>query len=250
MVFSTFSSLPMPTIEWDERNMRYMMCFLPFIGLLIGVFILAWWLLCNVLAFGVFLRAVGLLAIPYFVTGGIHLDGFADVTDALSSHAEPERKREILKDPHIGAFAGMGIAMYLILYLGFATEVELSWQTPLMLCFMHALSRLSNSYSVLFKKNSSEEGMVASFRKYAASKRNSFIILAVQTVIYVGAMAFINLLACVLMVLGCVVNFLCVTTLAKRQFGGMSGDLAGCLCQTAELVMLVLLVLSQRLVIL
>lgn len=41
---------------------------------------------------------------PLLVTGGIHIDGFSDTMDALSSHAERQKKLEIMDDPHIGAF--------------------------------------------------------------------------------------------------------------------------------------------------
>ena len=42
MAFSMFSSIPMPKIDWDQENMRYMLPALPLIGMVcgIGVFIL------------------------------------------------------------------------------------------------------------------------------------------------------------------------------------------------------------------
>ena len=43
--------------------------------------------------------------IPVLVTGGIHLDGLLDTADALSSWQTRERRLEILKDSHAGAFA-------------------------------------------------------------------------------------------------------------------------------------------------
>ena len=45
------------------------------------------------------------------------MDGFLDVVDARSSCLPRERKLEILKDPHTGAFAIIGGGVYLILYL-------------------------------------------------------------------------------------------------------------------------------------
>ena len=62
----------------------------------------------KVLGCGLFLQAAGFTLLPVVVTGGIHLDGFGDTLDALASHAEPERKREILKDPRAGIFAVIG----------------------------------------------------------------------------------------------------------------------------------------------
>ena len=52
-----------------------------------------------------FFLAVILTVIPVFVTGGIHVDGLLDTSDALSSWQERTRRLEILKDSHAGAFA-------------------------------------------------------------------------------------------------------------------------------------------------
>lgn len=51
-----------------------------------------------------FVSAV-LVLVPVVVTGGIHVDGLLDTSDALSLWQERERRLEILKDSHAGAFA-------------------------------------------------------------------------------------------------------------------------------------------------
>lgn len=53
---------------------------------------------------------------PLLVTGGIHIDGFSDTMDALSSHAERQKKLEIMDDPHIGAFGVRWIIVYMMIY--------------------------------------------------------------------------------------------------------------------------------------
>ena len=49
--------------------------------------------------------AVALVLVPVIVTGGIHVDGLLDTSDALSSWRDREKRLEILKDSHAGAFA-------------------------------------------------------------------------------------------------------------------------------------------------
>ena len=105
IAFACFSKIPMPRVDWREQSMRYCMCFFPLIGLVIGLCLWVWAWLCGALGFGSVLRGAGIALLPLAVTGGIHMDGFADVVDAQSSHAEPDRKRQILKDPHTGAWA-------------------------------------------------------------------------------------------------------------------------------------------------
>ncbi len=62
--------------------------------------------------------------IPVFVSGGIHLDGFMDTMDALGSWGDKEKKLEILKDSHNGAFAVIGICCYFTVSLGVWSEIR------------------------------------------------------------------------------------------------------------------------------
>ena len=111
VAFSMYSAIPMPQIEWNERNMKYMMAFFPMVGVVQGALLLGFSLLAQALGLGFVLFAAVAALLPLFVTGGIHLDGFCDTVDALSSHQTREKKLEILKDPHTGAFAVMGLSL-------------------------------------------------------------------------------------------------------------------------------------------
>ena len=87
--FAMFSKIPTPMVDWNKENMKYMMCFFPFVGTAIGILI---WLVGCVLGSHAqmepFFLAVILTVIPVFVTGGIHVDGLLDTSDALSSWQE------------------------------------------------------------------------------------------------------------------------------------------------------------------
>ena len=87
VAFAMFSALPVPRIDWNERNMRYAMAAFPLIGAVIG----ALWCVCGALPLPDMLRAAGFCLIPVAVTGGIHLDGYADTSDALSSYGDREK---------------------------------------------------------------------------------------------------------------------------------------------------------------
>ena len=105
VAFAMFSKIPMPRADWTKGNMKYMFCFFPFIGTVIGG--LTMLVAYLGLRFGYqpgFVTAV-LVLVPVFVTGGIHVDGLLDTSDALSSWQERSRRLEILKDSHAGAFA-------------------------------------------------------------------------------------------------------------------------------------------------
>ena len=108
VAFAMFSAIPVPQFDWNEKNMRYAMCAFPLIGAVCGVL----WYLCGALPLPALVRAGGFCLIPVWVTGGIHLDGYADTCDALSSYGDTAKKLEILKDPHCGAFAVIRLCSY------------------------------------------------------------------------------------------------------------------------------------------
>ena len=90
IAFSMFSKIPMPQAEWTEENMKYMLCFFPFIGTAIGIVLLAAEWICRYLGFGNSFTARVLVLVPVILTGGIHIDGLLDTSDALSSWRDRE----------------------------------------------------------------------------------------------------------------------------------------------------------------
>ena len=104
ITLSMYTSIPMPAIRWEEKNLKYCMCFLPAAGLIAGA---AQWLLlllCRMFSVSDFLYAALFCALTVLITGGIHIDGLIDTSDALGSHGTKEKKLQILADPHAGAF--------------------------------------------------------------------------------------------------------------------------------------------------
>lgn len=88
VAFAMYSKIPMPPADWEKENMKYALCFFPWVGLAVGaVSAVLFWLLQQIGA-GSMLRAAVLTAVPVLVTGGIHLDGYLDTMDALSSWRE------------------------------------------------------------------------------------------------------------------------------------------------------------------
>ena len=123
MCQSMFCAIPCPCRVWDEEARPLMLPMLPLVGLEIGALwaFLGW--LTQFLGLPVLIRALILALWPYLATGFLHLDGFMDVTDAVRSYRSLERRREILKDSHVGSFAVIG-AILLIL-AQFAASVSL-----------------------------------------------------------------------------------------------------------------------------
>lgn len=76
IAFSMYSKIPMPQFEWKEEDMKHVLCFFPWIGIVIGLCLYFWRLLCD--RFGIRNLCYVFIgtAIPLLLTGGFHVDGF------------------------------------------------------------------------------------------------------------------------------------------------------------------------------
>ncbi len=234
IAFAMYSKIPMPRADWEKENMRYMMCFFPLIGIVIGAVTVLWSLAADWLGAGGLLRTVGYVLIPVMVTGGIHLDGLLDTADALSSYQTRERKLEILKDSHAGAFAVITACCYFMAALGVWSEFTLEQVRILAGGFV--LSRSFSGLAVAAFPGAKSSGTVAMFAD-AAQKRIVEASMYFLMVLSAGYMCFMNVKLGSAAVLGAWLTFVYYHWMSKKQFGGITGDLAGFFLQLCELVM-------------
>ena len=242
--FSAFSVLPTPRVAWDRYSLRGVLCALPLVGAVIGGLCCLYFRLSDLLKLPAILSATVLTVLPIAISGGIHMDGFADTVDALASHADAEKKRAILKDPHAGAFAILGVGCWLLLYFGLCAALPLSWKTVGLFGITHVLSRAAGSLAGAALKPYGAEGMLKTF--HDASSGATVGILIGWIVLALAGAAVLDPLSAGLMLLAGVCVFFHVKRTAQKQFSGMSGDLAGYCISLCSIAMLLALVLSER----
>lgn len=235
---SMYSKLPTPKTEWSDRSMAYVFCFFPWIGLVIGCLELIWFWLAEALHMGGLLFAAVALLLPIAVTGGIHLDGFCDTCDALGSHQSRERKLEILKDSHTGAFALIGLGCYLLLFTALWAEV----QPCAALALIPVLSRSLSGLCAVTLKNARGSGLLASFSQ-ASDLRSNRIVLVLWLL---AAAAGLVVLGGWPVLTGAALALGYYIYMSSRQFGGITGDLEGWFVQICELLCLAAMVLAQK----
>lgn len=236
---SMYSKLPVPKSEWTEENISHAFIFFPWIGALIGfavygVFKLKEWCLAGEYGISGMTFTVLMVLVPVGITGGIHMDGFLDTQDALSSYQEKERRLEILKDPHTGAFAVMSCAVYLLCILGiYASFGERSARSA---AFGFVLSRTLSALSVLTFPKAKKSGLAAAFSD-SASKKTVKAVLVCYLAVLCPAMAAAGREAGAAAVLAAAAVYAYYRRMSLRNFGGITGDLAGYFLQMCELWM-------------
>ena len=169
VAFTMFSAIPMPQIPWTRDNMRYTLCAFPLIGAVIGLACWTAWAVCGFFGVPGILTGAVLCLIPVLITGGIHLDGYADTCDALASHAAPERKQEILKDPHVGSFAVIRLCGLFVLTLALWTSLPEYRTLPILLGF--CVSRTLSGLAVASFPLAKDTGLAHTFAEAADRRR-------------------------------------------------------------------------------
>lgn len=234
-----YSKIPMPKVEWDKKNMKYALCFFPVIGLVIGALFYGWSKVCEVCGFGQVCFAMVGTVLPVLVTGGIHLDGFMDTADALHSYDKKEKKLEILKDPHVGAFAVIAVVCFFMLY---GAGLTLIWREDqlLLLWMSYLISRTLSGMSLVWFPAAKKEGILDSFSS-AAHKRTVRVVLVTLLAMEFISVVLIDPVIGAVMALAAMWVWTYYYYMSKKQFGGITGDLAGyflCLCELSSVLLI------------
>lgn len=228
MCRSMFCAIPCLSRVWDEEARDKMLLFLPAVGLETGVIwaLLAWF--CRYLALPALVQGVVLGAYPFVVTGFIHLDGFMDVTDAVRSCRDLARRREILKDSHVGSFAVIGVVLLALCQTALFASAKAAaslWT----LVLLPAVSRCGSALAVTVLRPMSTS-------QYAAQKKpkSHVIILCAQLAVYLAA-GFLAGWKTGLALCGCLAGYALALRKAFRSLDGMNGDISGYALTLSEL---------------
>ena len=228
MCQSMFCAIPFPGKLWDEKARGQMLLFLPAVGLEIGGIwaILAW--LLRLLRLPALVGGLILCACPFVLTGFLHLDGFMDVTDAVKSCRDLEKRRAILKDSHVGSFAVIGLCLLMLTQfalLASAPETA-DWR---ILAFIPAVSRSCAALAVKILPT-----MTTS--QYAAQeKRQSHLWILGGMLTGFLAAGFLLCGRYGFALLGCIAGYGLALRRGYKSLGGMNGDISGYALTIGEL---------------
>jgi adenosylcobinamide-GDP ribazoletransferase len=240
MCLGMFTSIPCPYRPWDEDARDWMLVMLPMVGLVVGLL----WVILGLLGWGLF-PAVGgawVAALPWLLTGFIHLDGYMDTCDAMLSWRPLEKRLEILKDSHTGAFAVIGCCAYLLASAGLYSELNLIWP---MLC-VFVISRSLSAFALNHLPKANPGGMLSGFAD-AAKKRAVDIACSIYLLICAAGLIILWKWIGLATIAAAGICLLYYRHFAMKHFGGVTGDLAGWFVQVTELACLAVLILGGKL---
>ncbi len=231
MSITMFSAIPCPFHKWDEESRPLMTLFLPFVGAIIGGLwtLLAW--LLRLAQLPPLVCGIILCAYPFIITGGIHADGFLDTVDAVKSWRDVEERRRILKDPHVGSFAVIGICLLILAQFAlFASAKDTA--NVFTLIFIPVVSRTVAAICVTVLRPLSVSEYSGAYRKGVKKSHVVYLSVVLTAAVALG-FVFLNFqgFASVAVIVG----YLLYLLRGFRSLDGMSGDISGYALTFAEL---------------
>lgn len=233
-----FTAIPIrKELPLGRREVTAMYVALPFVGAAIG---LAMYgvseLLLNVVHFGTLLTAVFIVLTGIFLTGGLHLDGWADTGDAFFSYKDRKRRLEILEDPRLGAFGTMTLVLLIIVKIALFNEILMrgTGNSALYIAIPFLARATMNLYFSKVRL-AKDKGIAHFFKeKISANVVLGWTLISSAAILFaIGFLLKSVLIPAVLTVL-LAVTLVTFHNWTLKHFGGVTGDLCGAFIEGLE----------------
>lgn len=229
---------PVPrSIDWTPAAMRRALLCFPLCGVFAAVIAAA--VGTGLLSTGLPIYAAGFMVLACFIilSGGLHLDGWMDVSDAVLSWKPREEKLTVMKDPLVGSGA---VWTTILLLAGKFTAILVMLDTSLSMFYaalfaVPVLSRAGMGVIVSRGVLLSATGLAASFQKKRESsdmyQLAGLTLVALLPAFYFSVTFTLSL---------AVITIFCTAGLYRffvRKLGGINGDTAGASLEGTEVLL-------------
>lgn len=227
--------LPVPgESRLDEEAWSQATAWYPAVGLVVGLVLAGLdWIVGRLWPAGVSTALV--LAVWVVLTGALHLDGFVDCCDALWAPVSKERRLEILRDVHVGAYGVVGATLLLLLKYSALLAVPATFRLPVLL-LVPVLGRWSMTAAVVGYPYARLGPGLGQKAKAEAGRRQltlaTTLTLVAALVAWVAGLGWLVLPSAFMAVL----TLWAVAGWIRSKLGGLTGDGYGAICEVVEVV--------------
>lgn len=232
--------IPLSQIKLDEKKIASSIPFFPLAGTVVGgILCLIYFLGEKILPQQVL--SVAIVAVWIMVTGGMHMDGFADTLDGLFCGQDRDKKLTVMKDSRIGAYGTMGTVVLLLFKASLINSLSRHFVMPALL-LAPTLSRWVMSYAIINFPYVREKGLGKAFSLHKSFSQ--FLLSSLMTFIisFLISKAWGLIIAMIALTIGFVLIKYIIS-----QLDGLTGDTYGAINEVCEAaVLLVFTILSYK----
>jgi adenosylcobinamide-GDP ribazoletransferase len=205
----------------------------PLVGLAVGALAALAFALAGWLGLPPFAAALAALAASILITGALHEDGLADVADGFGGGHSREHKLAILRDSRIGSYGVLALVLVTAARGGSLASLADPGAAAAALVAAHSLSRAGLAPVMWLLPGARSDGLAAATGRPGARDAATSLIIGI-----VATFLLLDLAVAVTAVLACGVAQACMALQAKRQIGGITGDVLGAAQQLGEVAVL------------
>lgn len=239
------TTLPVPQLSHEEFSAQpdlagQAFAWYPLVGVVLGVLLGATAWLLHFSHLSPLVQAGCLLTVWILLTGGLHLDGLLDSCDALFAPVSLERRLQILKDVHTGAFGVIGLV--LIVGLKWALLTQLIEQHGPALWSGLWLAPVWGRWILVWAAQRYPYARAGGTASLGGTMRQG---LGPRQLQVATMSTLLLLIACLIVnggafwsLLGPLAGLLGARWAAGKLNGGLTGDLYGALCEVTEVAVL------------
>ena len=216
-----------------EENFANSMAFFPLVGMLIGVSLVVLRRIFYYLPVSPLIGDTLVLIVWIWLSGGLHLDGFADSVDGFSGGHDKEGILKIMKDSATGAKGVVALVSLLLLKFVLLVEMPLFLKDTA-LFFTPVIGRWSMVIAAFLGKPARlKNSMGKLFMDYVGWRE---LIFASLTMTVIGILLFkLYFLPLVIIGIGII---LLILKYCQKKIGGISGDVLGAINEIVEVFIL------------
>lgn len=224
--------IPVRIRDIHKNNMPLSLIYFPIIGLLIGIFLAGLNNLFLSIKLGQFASSIILVVLLIIITGGLHLDGLSDTTDAFLSRKSKEEMLRIMRDSTVGVMGVLSLISIILLKISllFSIDTPLKTASLLLMCI---LSRWALVFSIALFPYARQEGKLKAF----INEDNPRIAIIASVIALVCALliwGFKGLFVFLVVAL----NAYLIGKFIMRKIDGITGDTLGAINELCEVIVL------------
>ena len=230
--------VPLKIKEVSEKKIAGAMIYFPFVGLLLGLVLSGINMLLLILNLSPLAVNIILAVTLACLTGGMHLDGLSDTSDAFLSGKSRDEMLAIMRDPHIGVMGAISIISILLLKIGLLGAVAAPLKTTALLLAC-VLSRWSSVLAMFLFPYARKDGKAKAFMQGMNLK--IFVFSLIMVLVFAFAIWQLKGLLTLLIVAGCAYLG---GKFVSRKIGGITGDTLGAAIELSEIIVLFVVIVG------
>ncbi len=238
VAFMFLTRLPIrTTTPWASDDLAGSVVMFPLVGAVVGGLTAAAFGAMNALGLPPLLAGALATACLILMTGALHEDGLADIADGFGGGRSKEDKLRIMQDSRLGSYGTLALILSLILRVGALAELAEPWLVAAALIAMGALSRSLMPPAMILMEKARPDGLAAKVGRPHPGRALAGLVAALAiTGLCLPLVPVLVLIVTTLLAAGLLL------ALARRQIGGITGDVLGALQQITEIIGLLTLV--------